>query len=168
MRARKFIKLQTFCEKYDAVETTVRAHIKKMPKDAVITIGNRETYIDESYFVRRREFKLRVQHESQELYYFFSEHFADLDIARVISKKLDSKYDPLTINMFFKHGLFKLQEDLIVTYKIGGVLWNVWRALRWLVMRTFNAARRYYSGLMRYGLTKSVSRINDKRMEAAA
>ena len=164
MRAKSFINVPDFCDKYGISDPTARSHIRKMPSDAIVTIGSRETYIDEKHFTRRREFKKRVQHESQEIYYFLSAHFSDFHIAATISKKLDNKYSPHSIHFFLGSGLFRLDNDQIVNYEVPEQAWNIWRVLRWIAMRVFNASRRYNSGVRRYGLIKAIEKINDQRM----
>jgi len=164
---RQWISVADFCEKYKVGDATVYKFIKKMPKDSVI-IKYSQTRLDENFFIRRREFYKRVKLETQEMYYFFSEYFNDNQIASAISAITDKKYSTHSIYFFINAGLFRHDADYIFLYEVSGQMWSVWRALRWLTMRTFNASRRYNTGVRKYGLIKAIEQINDKRMELAA
>lgn len=170
MRPRSFLSISDFAEKYGVYENTVYKIAKSdMGERDVVNYGINQTRINEYFFIRRKNFSRRVQAETQEMYYFFSECFSDSDIARRIYELDNWHCKASAIKMFFSRGeLFLPQNDKITDYKISSTMWKTWRTLRWLSKRVFAQQKIYKDSVAKYGLAKSVSRINDRRMETAA
>ena len=108
--------------------------------------------IDESYFIRRVEFKRQVHLFNQSMYYLLTEHFSVMEYARAIAEHgnglAESIYNHLNTR------LFALDENSIVTNKVNRVDWMLFRFNR-KVMLALNK---------KFGIKFDVEKILDRRM----
>lgn len=105
---------------------SVSIHQKNIP-DIRVKVEGEGFYIDETFFIRRKEFARKVQLFNHDMYYLLSNYKADLVIAKGCARH-SGNYDNFnSLNTFINKGLFKLPIKSIVNYKITGQMWLYFR-----------------------------------------
>lgn len=134
----KLISVEDFGEKYeqDPNYIYVMRYNGVIPDEVLVKKSSRRSLVDESYFVRRKEFKKRIWNESHDNFYFLTKHLASFQLALLLHK-----VDPLvsrdTWNSFISVTLFSFGNDSIFSYKPSMLQWKFWRYSRWLIRAAF-------------------------------
>lgn len=109
-------------------------------------------HINESYFVRRREFKRKVIDEAHDLYYWLNGVMKDSHLAEILSDYMGGTKNSWVT--FLGTDLFERNSRGILNTKIGGYFWRFWRFARALFRRLSRVK----------GGNKCVTKILDRRM----
>ena len=117
-----------FCQKYGIDENNVRRFAK----------GG---FVNEKYFVRRREFFYRVRNETHEIYYFLEKHLSIWQICTLLAI-VDGDNSASSIqswNNFIHKVLFTNYSNKPITVDIMSLnLYTCWRYFRWIKKALFS------------------------------
>ena len=83
------ITIEDFSEQHGLVPSHIyvaRNH-GKLPHSIFSKLKGCKTRIDETFIIRRKEFRERIQHENMEMYYILSEHYTNSEIGRLLEDK---------------------------------------------------------------------------------
>ena len=133
------MKLRTtvFCEKYDiSCELIAQYHHHKRLPDYIFSKSHGEVYVEESYFVRRYEFKKWVTNKCHEYYFYLERYFPASTISYMMTTISDAHKEH-TWNMFFNKQLFSYTDYSILQYKIRPMMWEFFRQVRWILIHLF-------------------------------
>ncbi len=134
-----FIKIATFADKYDLTIDNVYVQKSKVSPLAFRKSARDRTQVDETHFLRRKNFKKKVWLESHDMYYFLARHLTDVDISRLLVS-VDPSVNVTTWNIFLNRTLFMTDESSIMHMKVYGLSWKFYRYARWLVRAIFKKA----------------------------
>ena len=99
--------------------------------------SHKSVQVNEDYFIKRREFRKRLKHNSQELYYYITLDFSDW----CLSKYLNEVYPESSIqvwNMFIKHQLFYMNDEAsMMDTRISLNMLKFYRAVRWYALKIY-------------------------------
>jgi len=86
---------------------------------------NGRSSVDENFIIRRKNFKVKVRMFNQDTYYYLEHFLTATDIAINVSKLYSvnrkSFYD------YLMNGLFRVEDESIVIYKINNFDWVFFR-----------------------------------------
>ncbi len=117
MKKQNWINFSDFENKYNLKENSLNVFRTTNKKHAIAFRKKGKTsQADEFYFLRRYEFKKRVQFCAQDVYYLVSEHFSDADIARFLSKTFGGTHE--SYQTYFSFNLFSRSTDTILSIQI--------------------------------------------------
>ena len=136
MAKKEWIKIEDMAEILNVPTPAIYQNMwhDRIPKEAYRKISTNTMDIDKQYFIRRHEFKVKIQMRSHEQYYFLARHLSDYAIARIMSDITGRT--PATWSSFIAHNLFLLQESGLKT-KVFPMMWEFFRATRGLINRLF-------------------------------
>jgi len=80
--------IDDFCDKYDISSDCIHIakHHKKIPARVFSKFDGKRNAIDENYFVKRVEYKKKVQNFNQDFYYLLIESTTETEMAKEIKK----------------------------------------------------------------------------------
>ena len=97
-------------------------------------------YIDEEFFIKRKEFEVKVWNEAYELFHFLNKRMSAQEIAKMMSLLELGHICPKRINLwstYLSRSLFVPLDESILIHKVGKVLWRFWRNAKWAVRMMF-------------------------------
>ncbi len=117
MKKQNWISFADFEHKYDLKEDSLHA-FRAMNKKHTIAFRKKgkSNQVDEVYFLRRHEFKKKVQLRAQDVYYLISEHFSDADIARFLSETFGGTYS--SYQVYLSSNLFSASIGTILSIEV--------------------------------------------------
>lgn len=131
------MKLLDFCELYELNDSHIYANISnKMYPREILSRKDDVVYIDESYFIRRYEFSLKIMNKAHEYYYALMELFKN---QYILSKHLQEIYGSTveSWNSFLQYGLF-YNSKTITNFKLSQRQWQFFRYARSLLRLLFS------------------------------
>lgn len=137
------MRIKHFCNKYDVTESNIASTIHQYPDSpiakAMVNLGRDERYINETYLLRRYEFRRKIWLESHELYYVFMEHTKESKLSTMLAKVYGNKQQDWL--QFFQYRLFSLARiDSVLNPTINDFLWKFYRFAKHFIAK---ADRRY-------------------------
>ena len=120
---KKTLLLSEFCDKYSLHDTHIHVMIKKklIPEYVLIKGKKYETRVDESYFIDRKHFVRDIQLFNQDVYYWLSDIYCDMDICRAVNKANGCGIHAL--NTYLRTALFNTKGIDITKGKVSGAEW---------------------------------------------
>ena len=121
------MKIEEFCSKW-GVSTEAIYMLEDCP--AIYTpLNSKVKYIDESFFIRRKNFARKVTMSNHNFYYFLNEHMKITNIAELVTMFFD-KVEQATLQEYLYSRMFQLDEKTILSYKITNSSWVLYRFSR--------------------------------------
>ncbi len=120
--------ISLFCEKYDLKPTNLYvfksdgklpAHIFYKP------LNSKHMYIDENYFIRRKNFKKRVKRYNEDVYYYLTQYLSILQIVELICKLYP--IEPSSVQILLYERLFMVDRSSILSTKISKAEWVLFK-----------------------------------------
>lgn len=112
--------IQDFSKKYSLCEAAVYVSrgAGSLPEEAFyFDEKSKTTHIDEKYFLRRKEFNLRLQRFNQDVYYYLEEFFTVTHIAECVAKQYGVSKSGIAEYMNTR--LFSIDGKSIIDNRIG-------------------------------------------------
>jgi len=110
-----------------------------IPK-SIISGSRGNYYIEENYFVKRKEFKRKVNLFNQDMYYYVTEHYLESEYAEAVSEYTGcSKTSIIT---WLARGLFSPDKTTLLNYKIPNSEWNLFKFNRMMIQRLSKYTRK--------------------------
>jgi hypothetical protein len=125
-----------FCEKYNIEPSGfyMSRLNSQFPKDVCYYIDRDDIlYVDEQYFIRRKEFKKKVINFNQDFYYLLEEHMSDAAIAELIT--IDQDITKTSAQVFLNTRLWRLDTETILSTKVSKINWAMYRIGHWFLNR---------------------------------
>ena len=149
------MKVTAFGEKYRVDPQTIhRGRRNGTINSSAFYIPDKEKvlHVREEFFIRRREFKKRVQMQNQDMYFYLEEFFSISDISFGIAKIYDVNAN--SMREYLEKDLFiSPMKESIATYRIGEREYNF--------MRYGRRVLRYLK--MKYGQSIDIEKLLDRR-----
>jgi hypothetical protein len=147
MKKRNFISTGTFYEKYSISANTFFCHRinNKVDDRAFKKEHNQIKYIDENYFLRRLEFKNKIQLIIESYYFVLERYFNESSIAHLLHI-VDGSTSECNYRAFLQKNLFALSEQSLTDTKITKQKWKFFRIVRGFLRRAFNKVGRTFRG----------------------
>ena len=125
----KWLRLSTFCEKYKIQEATITVAKSTgiLPSHIFRTVELDFMQIDEAWYIRRKEFRMKVRNRIHDLYYFLTEHFSLSDVAREVVKYRKGNVNYSSIVMYFNQDLFMEAPETLHAIKLTPNMWAMYR-----------------------------------------
>ena len=142
----KLISLPDFAEKYNVgigIVYTDR-HKGKLPESIFYKSSNRKHFIDESFFIRRLDFRKRLWLEAHDNFYFLTKHSSLTDIAKILNR-IDSSQSVNCWITYMSSALFASLPTSITVFKTTELLYKFYRYTRWIIRGLFIKYGRYVS-----------------------
>jgi len=137
-KKRNFLKISDFCEKWEVTENTV--FVMKSHNDIdtnVIREIDKYLRIDENHYIKRLEFRKKIDNIAHDYYYFLRKVFCDSEISELMMiENPDTKITQW--NTFFNSALFAQRNDTIFNNTIGSKKWQFYRTAKRIIQRLFN------------------------------
>lgn len=93
-------------------------------------------YVNEDFFLRRKEFKKKVWLQSHDMYYFLTKHLSDTAVSKLLNK-IDNSISYESWNTFLATALFSNSITSILSYQVNDLAWKFYRYARWLIRAIF-------------------------------
>lgn len=121
-----------FAQKYGVSEETiwVNKSTGRIPKEVFYKPINDSQHIDESYFLRRKNFKRKIQLQNQELYYWAIESIQFAKIAKAISSLYGCHVG--SVVTYVNGNLFYIDDTSIMSTKVPDIAWMFNKYMRML------------------------------------
>ena len=128
MSKHKWIKVTEFSELYGNSLECIYAMkcTGSIPAHAFKRISPKVMLIDENYFIRREDFKIKTTNTMQEYYYYLVRYYSELQISKMLNN-IDKSQSVASWSTFLSGGLFALTRDSITTTKISPKKWDFYR-----------------------------------------
>lgn len=112
------ITIAEFCEKYELEVSSVYSSVSNgtIPSIAISREAGRRAYINENFFLRRKDFDLKVHLYNQDMYYYLSEFFSDSDIARAVVARYGGSFNSFVVYM--SNAMFEQRPATVMQYKV--------------------------------------------------
>ena len=134
MKKHNWIKISEFSEIHcSSIESLyMMKYSGSIPSYAFKNIGRKVTMIDENYFIRREEFKMKTINIMQEYYYYLIRYYSEYQIAKMLNR-IDESQSVASWASFLCSGLFALTTNSIVNTKIPPKKWDFFRFTTWII-----------------------------------
>ena len=146
MAKKNFLKISDFCEKWEVTENTIFViRSQRLVNMDVFREIDNYIRIDENHFIRRLEFRKKLDNIMHDYYYFFKKHLTDSDIAELMV--MGNPNTSITgWNTFLNQSLFSQRNDSILNNLIGVKKWQFFRTARKIIKMMFNKIGTTMSG----------------------
>ncbi|MDQ1264556.1 MAG: hypothetical protein QG559_1557 [Campylobacterota bacterium] len=134
----KLLTINDFCYKYQISEEQLRTYYYRNKK--AFARKNKVLMVNETFFVRRKNFQVKIWNEAFALYYFLKKKMDNSDISQLLTlievgKVIKNKAD--IWNAYLTKQVFKSLDSEVIFYEIGVPLWKFWRMAKWAVHMMF-------------------------------
>ena len=131
-----YIPVELFSKRYGVTIDSVYAYKHNSKhKNNGIKMDNGRLFVDENYFVRRKEFKIKIRMLAQENYYFITASIPAYQLAEFLSKHTRSSVQSWV--MFMSKDLFRVENPSILYINSFTKLWQFFRVTRALIRAAF-------------------------------
>ncbi len=138
------IPIALFCDRYNVSYESVLLYRREgVIPESTFGKDRSELLIDESFLVRRYEFRRRVINNAHEIYFYLARYFKPSTISELLVF-LGSERTKSSWNMFLSKQLFANPEGTIFTIRVNKMIWEFYRYARWFLIRAFKAKGRKF------------------------
>ena len=137
MQRSKFVKVEDFAKEFDLSRNLidVSRHNDKMPKHTFKTGERGETLIDKNYYVRRKNFQLKIINRCHDMYYELSEDFCDNELSKLMYILNGDKKTISGWSTFISNNLFMLPPREVHLNRIRESVWLFYNTMKCFLPR---------------------------------
>ena len=104
--------------------------------------GYNNSFVDETFFYKRKDFQKRIINQNHENYYFLSKTMDDRAISLLMTEFSDRSKD--TWYMFLNRDLFMLPSETMTSYKLNKRHWEFNRITTRVIKHLFKRMNKRY------------------------
>ena len=128
------ITAQQFCDKYEiGLSALYASRCKRLVPACSFKLQDKLLYIDEEFFIRRREFAKMVTNYNQSFYYYLENKQSTWSIARAINDLTGCNTQ--TMNSYLGNQMWFRDMKSIIDYKLGLSQWQAYKYFRGLARK---------------------------------
>jgi len=133
-----YILLVDFCAKHDISRTNVHVQnsLGRFDDRAIKSAGHGTySYINEQYFVRRKQFKFYVWDTNHTMYYFLRTTMKNSDLARLLAEQ--TSMTATSWATWMSTTMWYTNDSSILDYKVSDNSWAFFREVRAIIRQMF-------------------------------
>ena len=134
----RWVTMAWFEEYHDVKHGHVLGNINKklLPKSVVKKMG-KTLYVDELFFTKRKNFRLKIWNENHQLYYFMMTSMEQMALARLLDGLGGANH--ISWDAFLRYGLFAPDNLNLVSCRVPDMQWIFNRHIKAIVRQAFRA-----------------------------
>ena len=125
--------ISDFCALYDVKPTAIRQ--KRFQEESfkkLTELRNNELWIDKNKVLKRYNFLLKVQNNTQEMYYYLNKHLNTSQIAMLLNHFYPEKSVLCWIDALSNVLFVNYENRSVLNYNIPESVWRMYRLFRWI------------------------------------
>ena len=132
-----FISAKLFAKKYGVSLDNIHVYKSnhRYKNNGIKQLNSRKLLVDETYFIRRKEFRNKIKIMAQENYYFLTSSISSFQLAKLLSKYTGANIQSWVT--FMHISLFAVDDTSILYMNSFKKLWQFFRLTRALIRVVF-------------------------------